>query len=76
MFTAFLVTTLTQFALQSFKLALALNFNDLQADSIKMLYNFYADLSQVYFCMDVMIHTVFVNKYWALSMQLQSLSHP
>jgi hypothetical protein len=30
----------------------------------------YADLSQVYFCLDVMIHTVFVNKYWALSKQL------
>ena len=70
MFTAFLLTTATQFTLQSLKLDLAFNFNTLPANSRKRLYNMYADLSQVYFCLDVMIHTVFVNKYWALSKQL------
>ena len=38
-----------------------------------MQYNIYYYLTQVYFALDVMIHTVFVSKYWTLSKQLESI---
>ena len=33
----------------------------------------YLNLTPVYFAFDVLIHTVFVNKYWYLSEQLESI---
>lgn len=35
----------------------------------------YLELSPLYFSFDVLIHTVFVNKYWYLSKQLESISN-
>ena len=73
MLTAIVVTSLNMITNQSLKLNLALNYDNLSSKSFNIQYNFYIYLSQLYFALDVMIHTVFVCKYWTLSKQLESI---
>ena len=73
MLTAIVVTSLNMITNQSLKLNLAMNYDNLSSKSFNIQYNIYYYLTQVYFALDVMIHTVFVCKYWTLSKQLESI---
>ena len=73
MLVAIMVTSLTDVTIQSLKLDLTLNYRTLSSKSFNIQYKFYYYLSQLYFALDVMIHTVFVCKYWTLSKQLESI---
>jgi hypothetical protein len=73
MLIAIIGTSLTGVADQSLKLNIAIDYTTEWTESLKIRYDVSSFLSQVYFSLEAMLHTVFVSKYWSLSKKLESL---